>query len=140
LVVQVVDESVPVSGDGVELEVFLEDLTALVLRNVVDNDYEVVRVVLREDGVEVELDAEVAAVVEAGSDHADGQLFHYPLQPILPAELPVLQGQEGLLVRQQALVDLKVEHAHVQALVLLRIGHHPHSLLPKLIALALLLS
>lgn len=110
---RVLDVSVFVFGDGVEGEEAAVEPFAAVGGGVVDEHHLVVRVVLREDGVEVALDAEVGVVVEAGHHQAHRQLLPrrrkaelrlqpQPVPSVLLDRLPrLLLAADHVVPRQQ---------------------------------------
>ena len=71
----VFDVGIALLVDGVEAEEAAEDFVAIVGGSVIDDHYPVVGVVLREEGVEVGLDAEPCVIVEAGHHDAHRQLL-----------------------------------------------------------------
>ena len=77
---RVFDVGVELLVDGVEAEEAAVEWVAIVGGSIVHNNHPVVGVVLREDGVEVVLDAEVGVVVETGHHDAHWQLLPYPRQ------------------------------------------------------------
>ena len=122
---QVFDVGVALLVDGVEGEVVAVERVAAVGGGVVDDDHPVVGVVLREDGVEVVLNAEVGVVVKDGRQNAHRQLFLYlrqlelalqpqPLPPVLlNAILQLLLAADQVVLGEEEtrVAGLRVDEA-----------------------------
>ena len=118
------------------------DFVAAVSGGVVHDDHPVVGVVLREDGVQVVLNAEVGVVVKAGHQNAHRQLFLYLRQlelALQPQPLPpvLLNAILQLLLAADQVV-LGEEETRVAGLRVDEAGpllHELDSLLPGLLIL-----
>lgn len=114
-VLRVVDVNIAAFIDVVEIQVLPVYLVTPVLGAIVDDHHEVVRVVLVEDGVEVELNPEVGVVVIAWDDEAHWQLLVFIEVPDLVDAL-VLEGLFLLLFGFPAFVDFQVEGGQIGTL------------------------
>jgi hypothetical protein len=97
--------------DAVEGEVLAVELIAAVIRGVIDDDCEVVGVVLQEDGVEVELDAELGVVVVAGHHDAHRNLLIVTVQAMNTPDSLVLHHVLAILLIVDFVAELNGKFA-----------------------------
>lgn len=69
------DECIPIFGNLIEIQVFLKDGSTTIVGGIVYNDYEVVGIILSEDGIKIKLNPEIAIVIIARSNDTNWQLF-----------------------------------------------------------------
>lgn len=137
---RVVNVDVLRGRNAVELEVPAEQLVAAVVGAVLSHHHEVVAVVLREDRVEVVLNAEPIVVAVAGSDDAEGQFLGVVLHPVSLLRLRVVRCQVLCLLLLAAPVDLIVVGCEAYAFEVPVIFEEVLSLLVELPPFGLLLS